>query len=118
MLGCEYEPRESPQSLKMILNKFLVKIRGMRNHYYTAGVFQKHQVGWHRSTRARYFCGLAGFFTVGEFETVGIDVVGLGFFKCYINGTLINPDTFLPLSSDYENSCDPADEVITLRLSR
>ena len=59
------------------------------------------------------FTILRGCFTVGEFETVGIDVVGLGFFKCYINGTLINPDTFLPLSSDYENSCDPTDELIT-----
>ena len=42
-----------------------------------------------------------------------LNVLGLGFFKCYINGKCINPDTFLPLSSDFEEGCDPIDEVIS-----
>ena len=42
-----------------------------------------------------------------------LNVIGLGFFKCYINGECINPDTFLPLSSDFEATCDPVDEVIS-----
>jgi len=40
-------------------------------------------------------------------------IIGLGFFKCYINGKCINPDTFLPLSSDYEGTCDPEGEVLS-----
>ena len=53
-----------------------------------------------------------------SFETNGVkkatlNVLGLGFFKCYINGKCINPDTFLPVSSDFENTCDPVDEVIS-----
>lgn len=39
--------------------------------------------------------------------------MGLGFFKCYINGKCINPDTFLPLSSDFEPTCDPKDEIVS-----
>lgn len=42
-----------------------------------------------------------------------LNVIGLGFFKCFINGKCINPDTFLPVSSDFENTCDPVDEVIS-----
>lgn len=59
------------------------------------------------------FSVLRGCFEVQKPKKVSINVVGLGFFKCYINGILINPDTFLPLSSDYENSNDPIDEVLT-----
>ena len=46
-------------------------------------------------------------------ETATLYALGLGFFRCRINGTLINPDTFLPLSSDYEASCDPEGEILT-----
>ena len=42
-----------------------------------------------------------------------LHVLGLGFFKCYINGTLINPDCFLPLSSEYEASAFPVNEIFT-----
>ena len=59
------------------------------------------------------FSVLRGRFDVQNAKKVSINVVGLGFFKCYINGILINPDTFLPLSSDYENSNDPIDEILT-----
>ena len=55
---------------------------------------------------------LRGHFGVKAPSKVAINVLGLGFFKCYINGVCINPDTFLPLSSDYEGSCDPKDEVL------
>ena len=56
---------------------------------------------------------LRGRFTAGKGATAALNVLGLGFFKCYINGTLINPDTFLPLASDFEASNDPVDEVLT-----
>ena len=59
------------------------------------------------------FSILRGKFIVEKFEKVTLTILGLGFFKCYINGTCINPDTFLPLSSEYEASCDPKDEVMT-----
>lgn len=54
-----------------------------------------------------------GHFECDDAKAVELYVLGLGFFKCYINGKLIDPDTFLPLSSDYENSCDPEGEVLT-----
>ena len=59
------------------------------------------------------FSVLRGNFYVDNVECATLNVLGLGFFKCYINGILINPDTFLPLSSDYEGSNDPVDEVIS-----
>lgn len=39
--------------------------------------------------------------------------VGLGFFKAYINGVLVNPDTFLPLSSEYEKKSEPVGESLS-----
>ena len=62
---------------------------------------------------AEDFAVLRGHFTVEKAEKVSLNVLGLGFFKCYINGKCINEDTFLPLSSDYEASCDPVDEVLS-----
>lgn len=59
------------------------------------------------------FSILRGRFYVEEYERVTLNVLGLGFFKCYINGICINTNTFLPLSSEYEASCDPEDEVLT-----
>ena len=59
------------------------------------------------------FTVLRGRFTAESARKVTLNVLGLGFFKCYINGICINPDTFLPLSSDFEASCDPAEEVLT-----
>ncbi len=59
------------------------------------------------------FSILRGYFELESFEKVNLNILGLGFFKCYINGECINPDTFLPLSSDFEAGCDPVDEVIS-----
>ncbi len=59
------------------------------------------------------FTVLRGRFCISEPEKVTLSVLGLGFFKCYINGKCINPDTFLPLSSDFEASCDPREEVLS-----
>lgn len=59
------------------------------------------------------FTILRGHFNIKEPKSAKLNILGLGFFKCYINGTLINPDTFLPLSSDFDNTCDPVDEVIS-----
>ena len=52
-------------------------------------------------------------FNITDAKKVTLNILGLGFFKCYINGKCINPDTFLPLSSDFEASCDPVDEVLS-----
>ena len=56
---------------------------------------------------------LRGRFEAKKAASAVLNVLGLGFFKCYINGTLLNPDTFLPLSSDFEATNDPIDEVLT-----
>ena len=62
---------------------------------------------------ANRFYILRGRFAAKAGARATLNVLGLGFFKCYINGTLINPDTFLPLSSDFEATNDPVDEEIT-----
>ena len=62
---------------------------------------------------AEDFAVLRGFFNIQSAQRVTLNVLGLGFFKCFINGICINPDTFLPLSSDFEGTCDPVDEVIS-----
>lgn len=59
------------------------------------------------------FTIVRGYFDIDSYKNVQLNVLGLGFFKCYINGTCINPDSFLPLSSDFENTCDPVDEIIS-----
>ncbi len=59
------------------------------------------------------FAVLKGSFEAESAKKVTLNALGLGFFKCYINGECINPDTFLPLSSDFEAGCDPVDEVIS-----
>ncbi len=59
------------------------------------------------------FAILRGHFEIEGEKAVKLNVLGLGFFKCYINGKCVNEDTFLPLSSDYEATCDPADEVLS-----
>ena len=59
------------------------------------------------------FTVLRGRFTISEIRRVTLNVLGLGFFKCYINGKCIDPDTFLPLSSDFEATCDPREEVLS-----
>ena len=59
------------------------------------------------------FAVLRGAFQVSTVQKVTLNILGFGFFKCYINGACINPDTFLPLSSDFEGTCDPVDEVIS-----
>ena len=62
---------------------------------------------------AETFSVLRGRFYVASPQKVSLNILGLGFFKCYINGVCINPDTFLPLSSDYEASCDPKGQILS-----
>ncbi len=62
---------------------------------------------------AKTFSVLRGVFNVNSVKKATINVLGLGFFKCYINGKCINPDTFLPISSDFETGSDPIDEVLS-----
>ncbi len=59
------------------------------------------------------FSVLRGHFLIERADRVTLNVLGLGFFKCYINGICVNPDTFLPLSSDFESGCDPIDEELS-----
>ncbi len=59
------------------------------------------------------FSVLRGHFNADSGDKATLNVLGLGFFKCYINGTLINPDTFLPLSSEYESGSDPVGEILS-----
>lgn len=59
------------------------------------------------------FSVLRGHFHTGGVRRAMLNVLGLGFFKCYINGHCINPDTFLPLSSEYDSGCDPKDELMS-----
>lgn len=79
-----------------------------RSHFFRDAAW----VGKAQRTRDT-FTVLRGRFTAEFPRKVTLNVLGLGFFKCYINGICINPDTFLPLSSDFEASCDPAEEVLT-----
>lgn len=74
-----------------------------------------HNAKWvgTQNRTAKTFSVLRGKFELTDFEKVNLNILGLGFFKCYINGKCINPDTFLPLSSDFEGTCDPVDEVIS-----
>lgn len=59
------------------------------------------------------FSVIRGYFEAEADCKATLNVLGLGFFKCYINGSCINPDTFLPLSSDFEGTNDPVDEIIS-----
>lgn len=79
-----------------------------REHY-----FQSAKWVGAAEREAGTFSVLRGHFTAEEACRVTVNVVGLGFFKCYINGRCINPDTFLPLSSEYEATCPPVDEVLS-----
>ena len=61
-----------------------------------------HNAKWvgAKNRTAESFAVLKGSFEVKSAKKVTLNVLGLGFFKCNINGECINPDTFLPLSSD------------------
>ena len=53
-------------------------------------------------------------FQLSDFRKATIRVLGLGFFHCYLNGQKITEDTFLPLSTDYEDRVNyPPEERIT-----
>ena len=62
---------------------------------------------------SKTFSILRGRFALKDAKRVTLSVLGLGFFKCFINGACVNPDTFLPLSSDFEPTCDPVGEVLS-----
>lgn len=81
----------------------------MQQDYYFKGA---RWVGAQERT-ATDFAILRGHFQLTGNETVTLSVLGLGFFHCYINGHCLNPDTFLPLSSDYEAGCDPVQEQLS-----
>ena len=61
------------------------------------------------------FSILYGEFDAKQADTATLNVLGLGFFKCYINGICINPNTFLPLSSEYDVGSQPKDEELSGR---
>lgn len=59
------------------------------------------------------FAVLRGKFHIDNAEKVSLNIIGLGFFKCYTNGTCINPDTFLPLSSECGLNPPPNGEILS-----
>lgn len=71
-----------------------------------------HWVGASART-AKTFSILRGHFNGDGAKRAMLNILGLGFFKCYINGRCVNPDTFLPLSSEYEPGCDPKEQVLS-----
>ncbi len=74
-----------------------------------------HNAKWvgAKSRTASDFAVIRGYFEAGADCKITLNVLGLGFFKCFINGICINPDTFLPLSSDFEGTNDPVEEIIS-----
>lgn len=60
--------------------------------------------------KADDFFAIRGKFVCKNVKKATLYALGLGFFKAYINGTLVNPDTFLPLSSEYEKKAEPIGE--------
>lgn len=59
------------------------------------------------------FSILRGHFFADEPDSVRLNILGLGFFLCYINGECINPDTFLPVSSEFEKDSMPKGEILS-----
>lgn len=59
------------------------------------------------------FFVLRGSFDIDTAEKVSLNILGMGLFKCYINGICINPDTFLPLCSEYDSNIDSKKEVLS-----
>lgn len=58
------------------------------------------------------FSVLRSGFTLNEYKTVKVRAVGLGFFRLYINGKCVNPEGFLPLSSDFHKRDVPQGEIL------
>ena len=57
---------------------------------------------------------LRGKFSVTKVKKATLRVLGLGFFHCYINGTEVTDDLFLPLTSDHEPRKNfPTGEVLS-----
>ena len=62
-----------------------------RSHFFRDAAW----VGKAQRTRDT-FTVLRGYFTAESARKVTLNVLGLGFFKCYINGICINPFTSFP----------------------
>jgi len=57
---------------------------------------------------------LRGRFHVGKVVSATLRVLGLGFFHCYINGTRVGDELFLPLNSEFEPRKDyPIGEILS-----
>jgi len=74
------------------------------NAIWVTGTSQKNQP----------FYVLRSKFTINQVKKAQLNVVGLGFFYCYINGKRITQDQFLPLFTDFEKRENrPTGEVLT-----
>ena len=63
---------------------------------------------------AKSFAVLRGRFCAEDFKRVTLNVLGLGFFHCFVNGQRVGEDLFLPLSTDYEERKNyPVNEKIS-----
>ncbi len=59
------------------------------------------------------FSILYGCFDLPNSAVVKIRTVGLGFFRLYVNGVCVNPEGYLPLSSDFHKRNVPEGEILT-----
>ena len=77
------------------------------------GMFQHARwLGAERADAPVYI--LRGRFSVERVRKATLRVLGLGFFHCFINGTRVGDDLFLPLNSSFEERPDfPPQEVLT-----
>ena len=56
---------------------------------------------------ASSFSILRGHFVAETVRSATLAVLGLGFFRCYVNGHCINPDTFLPCPRTLRQAVTP-----------
>lgn len=68
-----------------------------------------------RKASANEFYAIRDKFVVKDVQKAVLYALGLGFFKAYINGICVNPDTFLPLSSEYEKKSEPIGESFSVQ---
>lgn len=79
-----------------------------------AGIYEQKTQKAPDPSGTPHFPILRSRFSVHGIKKAALRVLGLGFFHCYLNGTEITEDAFLPLSTDFESRNGyPIDETIT-----
>ena len=79
-----------------------------------AGTYQDTYTHYPNSIGTPLFPILRSHFSATNVHKATLRVVGLGFFHCYVNGTQVSKDFYLPLATDYEERPNyPIDEKLT-----